>query len=536
MPEFGVNFPRTADGARSSTLTGQAILAEAARGVDNAFAGEVLEQSDWRFTYPKWFGRLLLAEAASTEASLQVARQGLAAARERFVTVDASGADHPVAEALDTDGRDPLRTVEVTGHDERVREFIVPYRGKHLRGVALLRQLDEWLHRGIVEPSLADALGAVVRNPDWLDLRDRTIAMIGAGSEMGPCLQLLGWGATVAAVDLPRPPVWTRLLEAASSSGGRMLVPVPSASPVATGLDAAGHAGADLLMDTGLLTDWLTGIEGPLTLGNYGYADGAGFVRLSVAFDVLFTELAARRSDLSANYLATPADAFLVPIRAVDMAMRRHDHASPIVNAGKAIHAASRGRWFKPNYTEEAIVETANERFGFLDAFILVQGPNYALAKRLQRWRMMVARADGILTSVHVAPPTRTRSVSSNPLMLERDLMANYMGVETFDPATTEALAGGILVHDLRNPASPANPTTPLGHPHEAFMFAANPGGRWRVPFDIASSVPLLTELHHVRLRAAGLVDKVTERLPLSERMSSQLDRLPRPKWLRLED
>jgi len=120
--------------------------------------------------------------------------------------------------------------------------------------------------------------------------------------------------------------------------------------------------------------------------------------------------------------------------------------------------------------------------------------------------------------------------------MLERDLMANYMGVETFDPATTEALAGGILVHDLRNPASPANPTTPLGHPHEAFMFAANPGGRWRVPFDIASSVPLLTELHHVRLRAAGLVDKVTERLPLSERMSSQLDRLPRPKWLRLED
>ena len=43
------------------------------------------------------------------------------------------------------------------------------------------------------------------------------------------------------------------------------------------------------------------------------------------------------------------------------------------------------------------------------------QGPNYALAKRLQSWRAMVARADGQPVSINVAPATATASVVSNP-------------------------------------------------------------------------------------------------------------------------
>jgi hypothetical protein len=87
---------------------------------------------------------------------------------------------------------------------------------------------------------------------------------------------------------------------------------------------------------------------------------------------------------------------------------------------------------------------------------------------------------------VHIAPPTRTASVHSNPQMQQRQRLTAHLGIETFDPDTTDAIAGAILVHDLRNPAAPANPATPLGHPHEAFMFAANPGGRWRVLWERA--------------------------------------------------
>lgn len=288
-------------------------------------------------------------------------------------------------------------------------------------------------------------------------------------------------------------------------------MPLRTADPT----DLIEAAGVDLLREHAALLDWLTEAPGPLTVGNYVYADGALFVRVSMAFDVLFTGLRERRDDLSATYLATPADVFLVPITALDMARRRHhEEPSRLVAAGRLVHAASRGRWFKPNYTDGAVIETPTERFGgIVNAFIVAQGPNYAMAKRLQRWRMTLARAEGLLTSVHVAPPTRTRSVHSNPMMQERQQLTAHLGIETFDPVTTETIAAAILVHDLRNPAAPANPLTPLGHPHEAFNVAANPGGRWRVPFDLNSSVPPLHDVavvaQHATRAAHGLVQGV---------------------------
>ena len=41
-------------------------------------------------------------------------------------------------------------------------------------------------------------------------------------------------------------------------------------------------------------------------------------------------------------------------------------------------------------------------------------GSSYALAKRLQHWRAMLAREAGCLVSSNVAPSTRTASVTQN--------------------------------------------------------------------------------------------------------------------------
>jgi hypothetical protein len=511
--DLGVNLPSDADGTRSSTTSALTVLAASVVGVDDVLAADLRAATDWRHRYPELFTRLLIAEAQSADAALRVARQGLAAAREHYVVVGAGGSAAPLSSAVDAH-KPGLRTVAVSGHDERVRELVVPYRGENLRGLALLRQLDDWVRRGIVEPTFAEAVGAVVRHPEWLDLRDRTFALVGAGAQMGPFAQLVQWGARVAAIDLPRPDVWTRLLATVRESAGTMYVPVPGGREDPTQADIPSRAGANLLTDVGPLVDWLTGLSGPMTIGNYGYADGVLFVRLSVAFGALLDGLRARRDDLSVTYLATPSDAFLVPVSAVDMAQERHSRQSPLLVAGKLAHTLSIGRWFAPNYGPGGVIETPTERFGVVSAFIVAQGPNYAMAKRLQRWQMIATRADGILTSVHVAPPTRTGSVHSNPLMAERQRLTAFVGIETFDAPTTEAIAGAILVHDLHNPASPANPATPLGHPHEAFMFAANPGGRWRVPFDVGSTVPLLHEITTARLRAETAIRGVPTRIP----------------------
>ena len=461
--DAGVNFPLV-HGSRSSTATGKQILAAAVRTAEPALADRIEHEPDWRQSYPQYFTEVTALEGRSSALALDVARAGLAAAREAFVV-----------EPGDAAAEEGIVTHEVRGKGPRVPDLVVPYEGVHLQGDDLLRQLDDWVSRGIAEPSFATAVGAVVRNPGWLDLSDRTVALVGAGAEMGPFRQLMAWGATVAAVDLPRPAVWEKLRDITLASPGRLLAPVRD--PEAT--DWTTSAGANLLTEFGLLGDWLAGLPGPMVLGNYGYADGPLFVRLSVAFDLLVTELAAHRDDLSLAYLATPSDAFLVPAEAVAESQRRYDRLSPSLPANYAGAGSRSGG------------------YGLVNAFIAAQGQNYGLAKRLQRWRMAVARSEGVLTSVHVAPPTRTRSVHSNPEMERRQRLGAHLGLETFDAATSQALAAAILVHDLRNPRAAANPGVALAHPHEIFMFAANPGGRWRIPLDPNAAVPVLEAREH---------------------------------------
>jgi hypothetical protein len=50
-------------------------------------------------------------------------------------------------------------------------------------------------------------------------------------------------------------------------------------------------------------------------------------------------------------------------------------------------------------------------------------------------------------------------------------------------------------------------------------MFAANPGGRWRVPFDVGSTVPLLHEVTAARLRVGSVVRGLASHVPGRSRL-----------------
>ncbi len=113
------------------------------------------------------------------------------------------GASTSVPEAVAAGQGTAFGTTVVAGEGEPVGELVVPYRGEQLSGDDLLRQLDDWVAAGTVEPSCAQALRRVVATPEWLDLRDRSFALLGAAAELGPVAPLLSWGAQVAAVDLP---------------------------------------------------------------------------------------------------------------------------------------------------------------------------------------------------------------------------------------------------------------------------------------------------------------------------------------------
>ena len=50
--------------------------------------------------------------------------------------------------------------------------------------------------------------------------------------------------------------------------------------------------------------------------------------------------------------------------------------------------------------------------YGIADCLVVEQGPNYALAKRIQQWRAILARHQGQRVSINIAPSTTTHSVT----------------------------------------------------------------------------------------------------------------------------
>jgi len=505
----GVAFPEGGDGQRSTSATGRAIFADCIRNVDPAIAAQIEHTSDWRGGYIGPLREISLASALDGQAALTVSRDGLESAHRRFVFFR-DGEHLPLWEAMRRWNAPRFGSVTVHGMAQREQKLTLPYKGRRLFDDELRRQVDEWIQRGIAEPGFGEAIDLLVANPDWMDLRDVDIAVLGAGAELAPTRSLLRWGARVHAVDLPRPDLWQRLIATTRNTAGSLRVPI--------GLDGAGRppfviggnvhpdddqtvaagAGTDLLRQTPEILTWLQEIDQPFVLGTYAYADGAAHVLLSMASDALVTELSASRSDLTLAYLATPTDVFMVPLAAVEESRRRWESRG----IGGLLQSPLRLiKQFEPNYPRTYTAEDGTV-FGINDSLVPQQGPNYALAKRLQRWRALVARADGIPVSLNLAPATRTHSVVKNRALSAAYAGAGRFGVEVFDPATSTTLMAALLVHDLRNPSAAANPGTALANPMDLFAQAANHGGLWRAAYEPRSVLGIAALLGMFESRA----------------------------------
>src|SRR6516164_7502228 len=395
----GVVFPAAADGRRSTSALGRAVIADALRPVDPAGALGAEQETNWRSGYLVHFRRLVEAGLASKAAALSIARDGLDSLHNRMRVRGPGDAETELDALLSAPALASFGTLSVPGTGQRETELSLPYRGERLRGDALARQLETWVSGGIIEPSCAEALSEVAAHPEWLRLPGQTVIALGAGAEVGPLEALLRWGPRVAAVDLPDPPVWARVLHLARQGARELLVPVPP-QPDSSDEAIARRAGVNLVREVPDAADWLAGLDGPLVLGNYVYADGAANVAVSAAVDTLTLRLQADRGDLALAFLATPTDVFAVPPDAVAYSVRAYAARSRTAKlTGRPLRAVSRGGLLRRAYVPGADP-------GICDSLVPQQGPNYALAKRLQRWRAAVARDAGTTVSLNVAPPT----------------------------------------------------------------------------------------------------------------------------------
>jgi hypothetical protein len=485
----GLQWPLDAKGRRSSSAPGQRIVAAALHGLDAAAADAVTAERDWRHAYPRHWRALVQAQAARPVGVVASARDGLAAAWNELNFVRA-GKPLALADAMHTPQR-PLQTLQLRGQgDAAPAPWSVPHHGKTLRGDALARQIDRWEKAGICEPAHAAALRDCLAHPEWFDLSDQHLVLLGAGSEAGPLAWLARWRAHLVGVDLARAATWKRIAATIAAGNATLTAPVAPGQP----LDAA-HAGADLLADTPEIAAWLASLGRPLSIANLAYLDGERHLRVSLAMDTISATLCAADARTQLAYMATPTDVFAVPEDLAAAVMRRYAARGVVKQLAQfGARLGSGGRGFAPHIG--SLVDAGDfGRWGLVDALVVEQGPNYALAKRLQQWRALVARADGHRVAFNVAPSTTTASVVSNPLLAAGFRGAKAFGVEVFEPATTNALMAAMWVHQLRT--APRD----FAHPLKLLVHTANHGGLWRLPYLPRSVLPMAALLGFVKRR-----------------------------------
>lgn len=476
-PPTGVLFPAL-DGSRSTSRTGRAIFADAAAAADEGLAARIRESGNWRKEYVPLV-RELTALTAVGELALGVASEGLAQMNAQM-SFERNGGKVALHDAVEGGSATSHETVEISGAGERAEQLLVPYGTEVLQGDGLRAQLDRWESAGTVEPSFASAIAEVIDNPEWLALPGRLVAVLGAASEMGPFEPLVSWGADVLAIDLPRAEIWSRVITTAEAGAASVKIPVaPGPEPIAE------RAGIDVSRELPEAAAWIAENAGDagLVLGTYAYADGGRHVEVTAAADAIATRLLETRPDTALAYLGTPTDAYVVGPDVVAQAKGRWAARGAKAALQAPLRLVSGGRLFKASYTDE--LEGGR---GVADAMVPVQGPNYVLAKRLQRWRALSARQQGKAVSFNVAPSSWTRSVTRNRVLAAAYGGAGHFGIEVFAPATTRALMAAKLVYDLQQePAAAADDQLP----EALFSEGAAHGGLWRAPYEPRSALGL---------------------------------------------
>ena len=491
----GLQFPLNSETQKaSSSSIGKEIIAEALSTVDHHTSKLAISEKNWRKNYPRYFKALVTRGIQSVNNPIIIAQQGLRKAQHSF-DFYRDGQRYLLKDVMDISGIEKLHSIKIQGQSSAQPEWYVPYHGEKLQGQALLNQIQKWQDLGIIEASHAQALREVNAHPEWFDLSDRTMVLLGAGSEAGPLTWLAKWKANIVAIDLDNEKVWERILKTVQLGNATLYAPSLENIPedIAKKLsitELKSKLGANLLTQIPEISHWLAQNKHKLDLAAIAYLDGEKHVRVSMAMDSIMSYVSEQKPDSSLMYMCTPTDVYAVPKEVIAASQDKYLQRSIFEKAfSKGFSTLSLKHFFKQD--SHALIQSDNgETYGVADCLVLEQGPNYALAKRIQQWRATLARQAGQKVSINIAPSTTTHSVTKNPLLKAAFNGAGLFDVEAFKPETTNAIMAALWIHDLRNPESVANPKTTMNHPLELMMEGANHGGLWRVAYLARTALP----------------------------------------------
>jgi len=236
----------------------------------------------------------------------------------------------------------------------------------------------------------------------------------------------------------------------------------------------------------------LGGANVEATIGNYTYLNSDLHVKLSLCADAIISGLIAKKGPkISIAFLCTPTDLHVIPAEASKAAAA---NASPLSNPpawilNQIIRLLTGGKFLKSNVMKKGGAEGTID---LVDGVSVAQGPNYALAKRMQHWRAVLAFEEGITVASNIAPSTATISVLQNKMFaLAYQGMPFYAPYEIFEQDTTNAVMAAMLFHDINNKEGSAYPANrkkfEIDNALQLFGHGSFHGGLWRCAYTVDS-------------------------------------------------
>ena len=522
----GVSFPADARGVRRTTGPAKSVWAAAALGLGNeegaALAAELLAEKDWRHGYAKYAVRLAeLQSVAPPARCVASCEAGLTAAAETFQWLREDGSCVSLRDAMDAPGR-ALSTEIVRGGGgedgadtaKGADAMTIERERERLFGDAAIARARGWAEDGCVEPDVVDALESLrARSDDWAgaDLGDTLFALLGGTSELCPLVPLLRLGAHVAVVAREGAKLEEAVSEAARSETGTLYVPLTETNSS----NSESRRGADLAARAPEIRAWLesvfaAGTFSRVVVGAYAYADGEAHVRATLASDLVLAGLhkTLGPSRVAAAFLSSPGTAFPIPRAAWRHAKGRERDAE--ANEGafhwRKLVGLVCGGGFAPNCraplartridtTDRSMSETSELAYVH-DGHVILQGPNYALAKTLQNWRAVTCGADGAATSANMAPGSRTKSMRHvKAVAIALEGQKHFPPLRPFDADETRETMASLALRDLGadrdarlGRAAPEKKSDEKNvHPMDVFGRHAVHGGTWRCPWSVDS-------------------------------------------------
>ncbi len=325
----------------------------------------------------------------------------------------------------------------------------VPFEGRVYRGREVIGLVDRLYDAHQLTTAARAALHWIVEHAlaqgGRIDLSEERFVLFGAGAELASTRMLLRAGASVLWVDLAEPARALGRLDELAGSIAR--------APEACDLLAQPRAIAAAIR--------AFAVDGPVHVGMFAYAPGASQEwRLGAVMNALVASLEPALVR-SVALLVSPTTASVL---------------TPETVRGAAERLARQPAWQRMLERLGALQRPGHYSAQGVDvslSTVTVQGLSYQAAQYISKiaaaesYAVFGTRgaAEGsppVTVSANVAGITRTRSLS-HPLFQAAFAGAHRFGVRIFEPATTRALSGLLMLHDLLNPAAPGTaPAQPL--------------------------------------------------------------------------